>query len=78
MHDSRLLNCSCDLVLYVLLLGKKTVGDFPCHNWLIIYGLLLGLNYTVFIMFTPSIYQFVTAAKSSEESEVTFESWEVG
>ena len=58
-------------LLFILHIGKKTVGDFPCHNWFIIYGLFLGLAYTSFIMFTPSIYQFVTASKnSSEESEV--------
>ncbi|CAI8050266.1 hypothetical protein GBAR_LOCUS27623 [Geodia barretti] len=45
--------------------GKK--DSIPHHNWFIIFGLLQALAYAVFIMFTPSIYQFVTTQNNSSE-----------
>jgi hypothetical protein len=46
---------------------KRKKDSTPHHNWLIIFGLLQALAYAVFIMFTPSIYQFVTAQNNSSE-----------
>ena len=44
--------------------------SIPHHNW-VITVMLLTLAYAVFIMFTPSIYQFVTTSRNtSEEIEV--------
>jgi hypothetical protein len=46
---------------------QKTLEErVPHQNWLIIIGLFLALAYAVFIMFTPSIYQFVTTSRNLE------------
>ena len=41
---------------------------FPHHNWLIAIFLLLTVGSVGHIMFTPSIYQFVTTPRSRPPS----------
>ena len=50
--------------------GRRDFEDnFPHHNWLISIFVLLTVGYVGHIMFTPSIYQFVTTDRSPSSDD---------
>ena len=50
--------------------GRRSVEEhFPHHNWLITMCTLPIICYVGHIMFTPSIYQFVTTPRSAPDDD---------
>ena len=42
---------------------------FPHHNWIISIFVFINISYVGHIMFTSSIYQFVTTPRSSSSDD---------
>ena len=54
----------------LLFTGRRNMEEnFPNHNWIISIFVFINISYVGHIMFTPSIYQFVTTPRSSSSDD---------